>query len=153
MTSSRPYLLQAIYDWLNDNQLTPYLLVDAEYQDVVVPTEYIQDGKIILNIGYTAVQTLDIQQECITFSARFSGKPMQIYIPMQAALALYAMENGKGMVFPEEQLGENGAQPEIGKAAPSLASVSTSSTSSTKKNPEKKKSDKAARPSFLKVVK
>ncbi|MFK5894322.1 MAG: ClpXP protease specificity-enhancing factor [Pseudomonadota bacterium] len=149
MNSSRPYLIKAIYDWLTDNQLTPYLLVDAEYADVVVPTEYIQDGKIILNIGYSAVEMLDIQQDSVTFSARFSGKPMQIYVPMQAALALYAMENGKGMVFPDEEK-EDGSQQEK-ELKPSLASVST--PSNTTKDVAKKKTDKVARPSFLKVVK
>ncbi len=149
MNSSRPYLLKAIYDWLNDNQLTPYLLVDAEYDDVIVPTEYIQDGKIILNISYSAIEMLDIQQESITFSARFSGKPMQIYVPMQAALALYAMENGKGMVFPEEDLTEQADQES--EVKPSLASVSA--VASSNKDTDKKKSAKVARPSFLKVVK
>ncbi len=146
MTSSRPYLLQAIHDWLTDNKLTPYLLVDAEYEDVYVPVEYIQDGKIILNISYTAVQMLDIQSDCITFHARFSGKPMDIYIPMDAALALYAMENGKGMVFPEEAYDEEGST-----SPPTLASVPTSlpQKESNKKKP-KKKSTKAP---FLKVVK
>ncbi len=149
MTSSRPYLLQAIYDWLYDNELTPYLLVDAEYDDVVVPTEYIQDGKIILNIAYTAVQTLDISTDAITFSARFSGKPMQIYIPMQAALALYAMENGKGMVFPEEQLDDEHGVTDNNQQGPSLAAVTTNQ--STKgEGSNKTKSKKVP---FLKVVK
>jgi len=148
MTSSRSYLLRAIYDWLNDNQLTPYLLVDAEFDDVIVPTEYIQDGKIILNIGYSAVETLDIQLDCITFSARFSGKPMEIFVPMQAALALYAMENGKGMVFPDEPIEEQEMLQE-GEDKPSLTSV-PNNVSSTDKKIEKKKTE---RPSFLKVIK
>jgi stringent starvation protein B len=151
MTSSRSYLLRAIYDWLNDNQLTPYLLVDAEYDDVVVPTEYIQDGKIILNISYSAVEVLDIQLDCLTFSARFSGKPMEIYVPMQAALALYAMENGKGMVFPDEPI-EDESQQEETEDKPTLTSV-TADTSKTNKSTDKKKAEKGARPSFLKVIK
>jgi stringent starvation protein B len=149
MTSSRSYLLRAIYDWLNDNQLTPYLLVDAEFENVVVPTEYIQDGKIILNIGYSAVEMLDIQLDCITFSARFSGKPMEIYVPMQAALALYAMENGKGMVFPDEPIEDETAHETEDK--PTLTSIS--SNSSKEKKLVDKKVEKASRPSFLKVIK
>jgi len=147
MTSSRSYLLRAIYDWLNDNQLTPYLLVDAEYENVVVPTEYIQDGKIILNVSYSAIELLDIQLDCVTFSARFSGKPMEIYVPMQAALALYAMENGKGMVFPDEPEEEEPQQQAEDK--PALTPVSNN-TSNEEKTSVKKKTD---RPSFLKVIK
>ncbi len=147
MTSSRPYLLKAIYNWLIDNQLTPYLLVDAEYQDVVVPDKYIQDGKIILNIAYPAIEMLDIKMDSISFSARFSGKSMHIYIPMQAVLALYAMENGKGMVFPEEQ--------EIEEQAHQQTEVKHSMATSTTndKDASRGKTDKVSRPSFLKVVK
>ncbi len=102
MTQSRPYLLRAIYDWLIDNDQTPYLLVDAEADDVTVPLEHIQDGKIILNISLTATRDLDLSDEAVTFSARFSGKPMMVYVPMSAALALYSKENGRGMMFPDE---------------------------------------------------
>jgi stringent starvation protein B len=146
MTSSRPYLLQAIHDWLTDNKLTPYLLVDAEYEDVYVPVEYIQDGKIILNISYTAVQMLDIQSDCITFHARFSGKPMDLYIPMDAALALYAMENGKGMVFPEEAY-----EDDVAGSPPTLSSVPTNT--SKKVNDKIKPKKKSTKPPFLKVIK
>jgi stringent starvation protein B len=148
MTSSRPYLLQAIHDWLTDNKLTPYLLVDAEYEDVYVPVEYIQDGKIILNISYSAVQMLDIQSDCITFHARFSGKPMDIYIPMDAALALYAMENGKGMVFPEEAYEDAAVV-----AAPALSSVPSSNPQKDGDDAKPKKKKKSTKAPFLKVVK
>lgn len=103
MTSSRPYLLRAIYDWLVDNSLTPYLLVDATLENVTVPLEHVQDGKIILNISPNAVQALALENDYVSFNARFSGKAMDIYIPMAAAMALYAQENGKGMMFPEEE--------------------------------------------------
>lgn len=103
MTPSRPYLLRGIYEWLIDNNQTPYLLVDAEAEGVVVPREHIQDGKIILNISPSATGQLDMSNESISFNARFAGKPMQIYVPVMAALALYSKENGRGMMFPDEQ--------------------------------------------------
>jgi len=102
MNSSRPYLLRAIYDWIVDNQLTPYLLVNAELPNVHVPREYVNNGKIMLNIAPQAVQGLDMSGEELSFNARFSGKPTYISLPMAAALAIYARENGRGMVFNED---------------------------------------------------
>ena len=112
MTQSRPYLLRAIYDWLIDNDQTPYLLVDAEADNVTVPLEHVQDGKIILNVSLTATRDLDLSDEAVTFSARFSGKPMMVYVPMSAALALYSKENGRGMMFPDEVEDENPISPD-----------------------------------------
>jgi stringent starvation protein B len=102
MTPSRPYLLRAIYDWLIDNEQTPYLLVDAHAEDVVVPMEHVQDGKIILNVSMTATRDLELNNEGVSFSARFGGKPMMVNVPIMASLALYSKENGRGMMFPEE---------------------------------------------------
>jgi stringent starvation protein B len=102
MNSSRPYLLRAIYDWIVDNQLTPYLLVNAELPDVQVPREYVNNGKIMLNIAPQAVQGLSMSGDELSFNARFSGKPTFVSLPMSAALAIYARENGRGMVFNDE---------------------------------------------------
>ena len=102
MTPSRPYLLRGIYDWLIDNEQTPYLLVDAEAKDVVVPGEHVQDGKIILNISLSATRDLELTNEGVSFNARFGGKAMKVNVPITAALALYSKENGRGMMFPEE---------------------------------------------------
>jgi len=102
MTPSRPYLLRGIYDWLIDNEQTPYLLVDAEAKDVAVPTEHVQDGKIILNISLTATRDLELTNDGVSFNARFGGKAMTVNVPITAALALYSKENGRGMMFPEE---------------------------------------------------
>ena len=102
MTSSRPYLLRAIYDWIVDNGLTPYLLVNAEMNGVDVPLEHVNNGKIILNVAPEAVQALELGDEAVSFSARFGGKPQQIYFPVSAALAIYARENGRGMVFSDD---------------------------------------------------
>lgn len=99
MTSSRPYLIRAIYEWILDNDMTPYLLVNDDHPDVVVPKEFVEDGKIVLNISPSAVQSLALGNEDITFSARFSGKPMQVFVPIENASALYAKENGQGMIF------------------------------------------------------
>ncbi|MCU7799909.1 MAG: ClpXP protease specificity-enhancing factor [gamma proteobacterium symbiont of Lucinoma myriamae] len=102
MTPSRPYLLRGIYDWLMDNEQTPYLLVDAEAEGVTVPLEHVQDGKIILNISLTATRDLELTNDGVSFNARFGGKPMIVNVPIMAALALYSKENGRGMMFPEE---------------------------------------------------
>ncbi|WP_455205743.1 ClpXP protease specificity-enhancing factor [Kaarinaea lacus] len=109
MTSSRPYLLRAIYQWIADNSLTPYILVDATSEEVKVPTEHINNGKIILNISPTAVMELDMGDDAVSFNARFSGKPMYVHAPVKAVLAIYAKENGRGMVFTEE---DDGGAPE-----------------------------------------
>lgn len=103
MTPSRPYLLRALYDWILDNGMTPYLLVDAERDQVVVPEQFIENGKIVFNVGPTAVRNLELGNEWLMFDARFSGSPMQVSVPIMAVLAIYARENGKGMVFTDEE--------------------------------------------------
>lgn len=102
MTSSRPYLIRAINDWLLDNDLTPYLVVDAGIKGVQVPTQYVTGGQIVLNISPGAVRGLTLGNDWIEFSARFGGVPMQVRIPVMAVLAVYAKENGQGMVFGAE---------------------------------------------------
>ena len=102
MSPSRPYLLRAIYDWLLDNNMTPHLLVNAELEGVNVPMQFVQDGRIILNLSPSAIQNLVLDNEEVLFSARFSGRPFSIYIPMQAVLGIYAKENGQGTMFKEE---------------------------------------------------
>lgn len=102
MTSSRPYLIRAMYQWIADNGMTPHLLIDAEQDDVIVPAEHIQNGKIILNIAPMAISSLVLGDDEITFSARFSGQSMGIFIPVGAVLAIYAKENGQGMMFTDD---------------------------------------------------
>ena len=102
MTPSRPYLIRAIYDWLIDNGLTPHLLVDADQPGVEVPRAHVKDGQIVLNIGPSAVHQLELGNELIRFAARFGGQPMTVFLPPHAVLGIYARENGRGMVFPEE---------------------------------------------------
>ena len=105
-TPTRPYLLRAIYEWTNDNNLTPYLLVNAEEQGVTVPLQHVQDGQIVLNIAPHAVNQMLMDQDSVSFSARFGGVSQQLYVPMYAVLGLYARENGQGLFFdPEEYAG------------------------------------------------
>ncbi len=115
MNSSRPYLMRAIYEWIADNNMTPYLLVNAEHPHVVVPVEHVNNGKIILNVAPSAVQNLDMAGEEVSFSARFSGKPMHVSVPVPAVLAIYARENGRGMVFNDD---EDRSPDEPGKEKP-----------------------------------
>ncbi|HEX21878.1 MAG TPA: ClpXP protease specificity-enhancing factor [Chromatiales bacterium] len=115
MTSSRPYLLRAIYEWIVDNGLTPYLLVNAGYPDVRVPVEHINNGKIILNVAPEAVQALDLGTADVSFNARFDGRPMNLFFPVAAVLAIYARENGRGMVFSDSDDSPPSGPPEPGK--------------------------------------
>jgi stringent starvation protein B len=107
MSSNRPYLLRAIYDWISDNNLTPYVLVDAGIEGVRVPPQVIKNGQVVLNLAMRAVANLDLGNEWISFQARFSGVSQTINIPVQAVLALYAQENGQGMMFPAEEGGDS----------------------------------------------
>lgn len=103
MTPSRPYLIRAIYEWLNDNNKTPHVMVDASVVGVEVPQSYVQAGRIVLNISPNAIKDLFISNEDLSFSARFNGMPTHIVVPMQAVLAIYARENGQGMFFDESE--------------------------------------------------
>ncbi|MCT7654904.1 ClpXP protease specificity-enhancing factor [Oceanimonas sp. NS1] len=102
MTPSRPYVLRAFYDWLLDNELTPHLLVNAEVPHTEVPRQYVNDGQIVLNISPSAVVGLHMDNEAVSFNARFGGQPLQVYIPMAAVVAIQARENGAGTFFPPE---------------------------------------------------
>lgn len=102
MTSNKPYLIRAIYDWIVDNDLTPYILVNSNFPGVQVPQEYVNNGRIVLNISPKACRGLHLENDRIIFTARFSGQSMQIFIVPAAVLAIYAKENGQGMEFPEE---------------------------------------------------
>ena len=113
MTSSRPYLVRALYEWIADNGLTPYIVIDAT-QDVVAPREHVQEGRIVLNISMQAAHELNLSNEAVQFKARFAGKMEHIYAPMTAVVAIYAKENGQGMVFNEEDLDDQGT----GEGAP-----------------------------------
>ena len=102
LTSRRPYLIRALYDWVLDNDLTPHLLVAADAEGVDVPHQFVtEDGKITVNISPGAVRGLSLDNALISFSARFSGQSYDVSVPPGAVLALYARENGEGMLFGE----------------------------------------------------
>lgn len=103
MTTNRPYLLRAINEWLLDNQCTPHLMVDANAEGVDVPKKFVQDGKIVLNVGPGAVEGLRIGNDEVSFLARFSGVSQLVVIPIRAVMAIYAKENGRGMMFGEDE--------------------------------------------------
>ena len=141
----RPYLLRAYYDWLVDNSFTPYLVVDATYLGVNVPVEYVKDGQIVLNLSANATGNLQLTNDFIQFNARFKGVSRELYIPMGAALAIYARENGDGVVFePEEVYDELNSEPDTEQPTSFHEAVE-----SPKKREEKKKTKSA---SHLRIV-
>lgn len=101
-SSNKPYLLRAIYEWILDNDATPHVVLFAENPQVLVPQQFVEQGKIVLNISPTAAQNLHIDNDGLSFSARFGGKPYNIYAPIGAVIALYASENGDGLSFEPE---------------------------------------------------
>ncbi|GAA4901482.1 ClpXP protease specificity-enhancing factor [Ferrimonas pelagia] len=113
VSATRPYMLRAFYDWMQDNDLTPHLVVNAEVSGVQVPTQFIQDGQIVLNIAPHAVGNLQLGNDAVLFNARFGGKPHALYVPMAAVEAIYARENGAGTVFPPEAEYEDEAVDDI----------------------------------------
>ena len=112
MTSSKPYLIRAMYDWLIDNELTPYIVVDASDTELVkVPQEHVDNGRIILNISPKACRGLHLENDRIVFSARFSGEVKQLFISPLMVQAIYSKENGRGMVFSDEEETATGEEP------------------------------------------
>ncbi|MCE2596084.1 ClpXP protease specificity-enhancing factor [Motilimonas cestriensis] len=123
MTPNRPYLLRAFFDWILDNDMTPHLVVSAFLPHVNVPEQFIKDGKIVLNIAPGAVTAFEMDKEAVSFNARFSGSPFQVYIPMYAVEAIYARENGAGTMFPAEPFYEA----QLAEEAPTEPSAPSSS--------------------------
>ncbi len=111
MTAIRPYLVRALHEWIIDNGLTPYVLIDANTQGAEVPTQYVKDGRIILNLSPGAVQDLVMGNEWISFKARFSGRVTGVRLPLRAVLAVYAKENGQGMNFSDEEFPDGESTP------------------------------------------
>ncbi|GHE81943.1 ClpXP protease specificity-enhancing factor [Thalassotalea profundi] len=149
MTSTKPYIVRAFYDWISDNELTPYIVADVSVYGVIVPMAFVNDGQITLNISSSAVGAISMLGDQIEFSARFAGKLEHLVIPYGAVAAIYAKENGAGTQLPIEH-------PEVEEQASSktiaseLKSVDCS-TSEKSKAETKSKSEKS-RPS-LKVIK
>ncbi|MCQ4314043.1 ClpXP protease specificity-enhancing factor [Stutzerimonas sp. VN223-3] len=99
MTSSRPYLVRALYEWIVDNEYTPHVLVNVEHPGVQVPAGFASDGQIVLNVAPSAVRQLQMDNDAISFEGRFGGVPHRLHVPSAAVMAIYARENGQGMVF------------------------------------------------------
>ncbi len=102
MTSNKPYLIRALYEWLVDNDATPHIMVDTTFAEVMIPNGIDKDGQVVLNIASHAVQGLEMENTHIAFTARFGGVSQNVYIPIQAVMAIYSKEDGKGMMFAEE---------------------------------------------------
>ena len=123
MTSSRPYLVRALYEWIVDNGCTPYLLVDATAAGVEVPQQYVKNGQIVLNVAPGAVAGIDMSNDDIRFRGRFSGVAIDVFVPIGAVLGIYARENGQGMVFEPEQAPPPSSDDEPRSGKPSLRVV------------------------------
>lgn len=102
VTPSRPYLVRALHQWILDNEYTPYILVETSMPNVSVPEDFVENGQIVLNISPSAVRDLLMDNEGVSFNARFGGVPMSVFVPTVAILAIYARENGQGMMFGTE---------------------------------------------------
>lgn len=112
MSPSRPYLLRALNDWIVDNGATPQILVDSAHPDLNVPDAVRTDDKLVLNISPSAVRDLEIDNEYVSFVARFAGVSHGVLVPVEAVQAIYARENGQGMMFPESESGDEGDRPD-----------------------------------------
>lgn len=143
-TSTKPYLLRAIFEWANDNGFTPQVLVNADVAGVEVPRNHVVDGQIVLNIGLNAIKLHVMDNQCLSFSARFSGKEQDIYLPIEAILAIFARENSQGIFFEDIDAGQADLEPSTHDG------VSKGEKDNSKKNNEKSKKPK---PSHLKIIK
>lgn len=122
-TSTRPYLIRALYDWCTDNGFTPYVAVLVD-ETVQVPREYVKNGEIVLNISFDATSSLKLGNEFIEFKARFAGSAREIMVPVSRVIAIYARENGQGMAFPipapAAAPGPDGAKPSPLSSVPAV---------------------------------
>ncbi|PPU98619.1 ClpXP protease specificity-enhancing factor [Xanthomonas populi] len=118
MTSHRPYLLRALVEWINDNGMTPHVLVDAGLPGVQVPASAVKDGRVVLNIAERAVVGLQVDNESVRFTARFGGVSHPVMVPMAAVLAVYARETGQGMALPDDIPGTSTEPPDPGAPPP-----------------------------------
>ncbi|AOD14511.1 ClpXP protease specificity-enhancing factor [Xanthomonas fragariae] len=112
MTSHRPYLLRALVEWINDNGMTPHVLVDADLPGVQVPASAVKDGRVVLNIAERAVVGLQVDNESVSFTARFGGVSHPVMVPMAAVIAVYARETGHGMALPDDIPGTSTEPPD-----------------------------------------
>jgi stringent starvation protein B len=155
--STKPYLLRAIYEWCSDNGFTPFLSVKVNAA-VQVPMEFVRKGEIVLNVAFSATSGLKMDNDAVTFKARFGGVSRDIYIPVRNVQAIFASENGQGMVFDdvEEVLLSDAPEVELAKPTIGLASVNTKdekSASDLEKTEEAKETQKKSEKPSLKIIK
>ena len=158
MSSNKPYLVGAFYDWISDNDLTPHIVVDVSVYGVLVPMAYVNDGQIVLNIASSAVGTIALGADAIEFSARFGGKLEHITVPYGAVAAIYAKENGAGTSLPIEHPSDDDitlkeAGDSEAKTAKPKASLSSVSSVAKTAAPKKSAKGKAKSKASLKVIK
>lgn len=150
MTSQRPYILRALYEWIADNGMTPHVLVDARAPGVRVPAHTIKDGQVVLNIADRAVARLEMDNDALRFSARFGGVSQSVVVPIAAVIAIYARETGQGMALPPDLQAGAGSEEEPGDvdAAPSAMQDSSPDPSDPSPQPDPPK-----RGGHLRIVK
>jgi stringent starvation protein B len=123
-TKQRPYLIRAMHEWMMDNGFTPHIVADGTVNGLKVPSEHVKEGKIVLNVSYSATHGLVLGNDEIAFEARFDGVPHQVSVPVQAVLGIYARETGQGMVFATEDApGPGGDAPPAASPRPVLKVV------------------------------
>ena len=132
MRSNRPYLLRAFFDWIVDNDCTPYIVVDAHHPGVEVPQSYVTDGQIVLNVAPRAVSNFILDLEILAFSTRFGGMPIDIQVPVTAVVGIYSQENGQGMVFEHEPSDDLPPTPPSGPKAVKKTSTQSPASPSDK---------------------
>jgi len=151
MTSNKPYLVKAFYEWISDNDLTPYIMVDVNVYGVLVPMSYVADGQIVLNVAASAVGTIALGDNAIEFSARFGGKLEHITVPYGAIGAIYAKENGAGTSFAIEHPAAD--EDEVQDIIPEKPKSTLSSVASTGSEKDNSKKPKGKSKASLKVIK
>ena len=103
VTSKRPYLIRAMHEWMTDNALTPYVVVAADAEGLLVPEQYASDGKIVLNVSYAATRNFTLADDRMSFEARFGGVAQRVDVPLSAVIGIYAKESGQGMIFSDDE--------------------------------------------------
>jgi stringent starvation protein B len=152
MTSNQPYLLRAFFDWILDNELTPYMVIQADYPNVVVPTQFVNNGQIVLNVSPSACVSFNMDLEWVEFQARFSGQAMKVSFPCAAVAAIYAKENGAGTAFQvQEPQQSDEPSPDANTSDKSSAEPTLSSVDGTVDNKSGSELDEASKKDKSKV--
>ncbi|MEE4185830.1 MAG: ClpXP protease specificity-enhancing factor [Gammaproteobacteria bacterium] len=136
LTSTRPYLLRAMHAWMTDNNQTPLMVVAVDTPEVRVPEEHVENGSIVLNISWSATRNLELDNDAVSFEARFGGQPHFVRVPVESVRGIYARESGQGMMFQDQPPVSPEPQPE--DKQPSAARAKAPDGAPVKKRPELK---------------